>query len=285
MPEQQEERKIFYDADLDIEAYSLCGIVQRFPKHFHDYYVIGLVEKGSRHLWCRDREYDLAAGDIVLFNPREAHFCAPLNGERLDYRAVNIKPEVMEAAVSEINGSDCLPQFREPVVRQGELAVRLKELYGEILSDAPRLEREESFYFLLEAVLQGYAVFSELYPRMPGMEIRKLCAFIEEHFSENISLDELSERSGFSKSYLLRVFTKETGVSPYRYLQNVRLERTKQYLEQGIPPVDAAGMAGFSDQSHFTNFFKEFIGVTPKQYQKIFTEDCKADGGKRHERK
>lgn len=40
MPEQQEERKIFYDADLNIEAYSLCGIVQRFPKHFHDYYVI-----------------------------------------------------------------------------------------------------------------------------------------------------------------------------------------------------------------------------------------------------
>ena len=150
--------------------------------------------------------------------------------------------------------------------------MRLKELYGEILSGAPRLEREESFYFLLEAVLQGYAVFSEPDPRMPGMEIRKLCAFIEEHFSENISLDELSERSGFSKSYLLRVFTKETGVSPYRYLQNVRLERTKQYLEQGIPPVDAAGMAGFSDQSHFTNFFKEFIGVTPKQYQKIFTE-------------
>ena len=84
MPEQQEERKIFYDADLNIEAYSLCGIVQRFPKHFHDYYVIGLVEKGSRHLWCRDREYDLAAGDIVLFNPREAHFCTPLNGERMD---------------------------------------------------------------------------------------------------------------------------------------------------------------------------------------------------------
>lgn len=35
--------------------------------------------------------------------------------------------------------------------------------------------------------------------------------------------------------------------------------------------MDAAAMAGFSDQSHFTNFFKEFIGLTPRQYQKIFT--------------
>ena len=42
-------------------------------------------------------------------------------------------------------------------------------------------------------------------------------------------------------------------------------------MEQGIAPVDAAAMAGFSDQSHFTNFFKEFIGLTPRQYQKIFT--------------
>ena len=75
---------------------------------------------------------------------------------------MNIKPEVMEAAVSEINGSDCLPQFRETVVRQGELAVRLKELYGEILSGAPRLEREESFYFLLEAVSVSYTHLSSL---------------------------------------------------------------------------------------------------------------------------
>ncbi|MCB6367638.1 AraC family transcriptional regulator, partial [Intestinibacillus massiliensis] len=45
-------------------------------------------------------------------------------------------------------------------------------------------------------------------------------------------------------------------------------------------PIEAAGLAGFSDQSHFTNAFKGFIGLTPKQYQNIFTENRQA-GGKR----
>ncbi|MFR3753147.1 MAG: helix-turn-helix domain-containing protein [Enterocloster sp.] len=40
-------------------------------------------------------------------------------------------------------------------------------------------------------------------------------------------------------------------------------------MNRALPPVEAAAMAGFSDQSHFTNFFKEFIGLTPRQYQKI----------------
>ena len=51
----------------------------------------------------------------------------------------------------------------------------------------------------------------------------------------------------------------------------------KKLLEKGVAPVDAAVTTGFSDQSHFSNFFKEFIGLTPKQYQRIFEEDAEAD--------
>ena len=77
----------------------------------------------------------------------------------------------------------------------------------------------------------------------------------------------------FSQSYFLRTFTKQVGISPYRYLQNIRIDQSKKLLESGIPPVEVANLTGFSDQSHFTNFFKEFIGITPKQYQNIFKEE------------
>ena len=95
---------------------------------------------------------------------------------------------------------------------------------------------------------------------------------MEEHFAENVTLDDLLSMTDFGKSYLLRSFTRQTGVSPYRYLQTIRLDKAKRFLEEGIAPIDAAGMAGFSDQSHFTHFFKEFIGLTPKQYQRIFQD-------------
>lgn len=268
---EQEQRHVYYDNDLNIEAYQLCGIVQKFPNHFHEYYVVGFIEGGRRHLWCRHQEYDLCAGDLILFNPHDNHYCAPVNGEILDYRAVNIPPEVMRRAALEITGKDFLPHFTLNVVYQSETAQSIQDLFGAILSGAPYLEKEEAFFFLLEQILKEYATpFTEAEITLPDPQIRSLCSYLKEHYSENVTLDDLLSMTDFGKSYLLRSFTRQVGVSPYRYLQTVRLNRAKEYLEQGLPPVDAASMAGFSDQSHFTRFFKQFIGLTPKQYQNIF---------------
>ena len=47
MIQEQEQRRVYYDKDLKIEAYNLSGVVQKFPNHFHEYYVIGFVEGGK----------------------------------------------------------------------------------------------------------------------------------------------------------------------------------------------------------------------------------------------
>ena len=273
MPSTQEQRHVYYDRDLEIEAYNLGGIVQKFPNHFHEYYVIGFIEGGKRHLWCKGKEYDTSAGDLILFNPRDNHYCAPVNGELLDYRAVNIKPEVMSRAVKEITGEAYMPYFTENVVYKSDIAQSVQDLYRAVLNDAPLLEKEENLFFLLDQILREYASdFESADVLRPNRQIQSLCQYMEEHFAENVTLDELLSMTDFGKSYLLRSFTRQTGVSPYRYLQTIRLDKAKRFLEEGIAPIDAAGMAGFSDQSHFTHFFKEFIGLTPKQYQRIFQD-------------
>ena len=48
-----ETRTVYFDADLNIEAYSFKGIRQKFPTHFHEYYVIGFIENGRRELFCK----------------------------------------------------------------------------------------------------------------------------------------------------------------------------------------------------------------------------------------
>ena len=273
MLQEQEQRHVYYDRDLDIEAYNLSGIVQKFPNHFHEYYVIGFIEGGKRHLWCKGKEYDTSAGDLILFNPRDNHYCAPVNGELLDYRAVNIKPEVMSRAVKEITGEAYMPYFTETVVYKSDIEQSVQDLYLAVLNDAPLLEKEENLFFLLDQILREYASdFESADVLRPNRQIQSLCQYMEEHFAENVTLDELLSMTDFGKSYLLRSFTRQTGVSPYRYLQTIRLDKAKRFLEEGIAPIDAAGMAGFSDQSHFTHFFKEFIGLTPKQYQRIFQD-------------
>ena len=72
---KKEIRTAVYDEELRIEAYRFEGIMQPFPAHFHRHYVIGLVEGGRRVLSCKDREYVLRRGSVVLFHPGDSHGC------------------------------------------------------------------------------------------------------------------------------------------------------------------------------------------------------------------
>lgn len=273
MTTSQEQRHIFYDSFLGIEAYQLSGIVQKFPNHFHECYVIGFIEGGCRHLWCRGREYDLSRGDLILFNPKDNHFCSPLNGELLDYRALNIPVPVMKKAAADITGEEFIPQFTVNVVYHSDITSSLADVYNAVVNGAAPFEKEEAFFFLLEQILKEHsAPYEEHSESFLDSAVAETCNYLRKHYSENITLEELTEQIHLSKSWLLHNFTKQTGVSPYRYLQSIRLVEAKKLLEEGVAPIDAAIGAGFTDQSHFTRFFKDFTGLTPKQYQKIFTE-------------
>ena len=72
---RREIRTAVYDDELHIEAYSFQGIEKPFLNHFHEYYVIGYVEKGTRVLSCKNKEYRLKPGNIVLFNPGDSQMC------------------------------------------------------------------------------------------------------------------------------------------------------------------------------------------------------------------
>lgn len=212
MLEKKKQREVYYDYDLDIEIYRLSGIVQKFPNHFHEYYVIGFIEGGKRHLWCKNQEYDLSAGDLVLFNPKDNHYCAPINEETLDYRALNIKADVMINAVKKITGKEDISHFTQNVIYKSDIAMLVGELCNKILTHASQFEKEEAFFLLLEQILQEYTMpFCEIDLPKQDDQIQVLCTYIEDHFSENITLDELTAMTSFSKSYLLRCFTKQVG--------------------------------------------------------------------------
>ena len=270
---EQETRTVKYDPELKIEAYSFKGIMQKFPNHFHDYYVIGFIESGERCLSCKNRKYTVEPGDLLLFNPRDNHTCEQINGGTLDYRCINVPPETMSKAAFEITGKEYLPYFSPAVIFHSELASLLRELHMIIMEEEKDFRKEEIFFFLLEQLIEE---FSEEGIEQSGPEENRetkiICNYLEKNYMKNITLDELSGLTGLSKYYLLRSFTKQKGISPYRYLETIRIDRAKKLLEQGVLPIEAALQTGFADQSHFSNFFKKFIGLTPKQYMNIFID-------------
>ncbi|HBF7897349.1 AraC family transcriptional regulator [Clostridioides difficile] len=268
---RQEERTVCFDRELKIEAYRFKGIMQKFPNHFHEHYVIGFIEKGQRYLSCKNKEYTTSTGDLLLFNPFDSHTCEQIDDKVLDYRCINIKPEIMKKTVFEITGKNYLPKFNQPVIFRSELVPLLQELHYIIMEEELDFKKEELFFFLIEQLIEEHTepnLQSNL--ENTNIEIQAVCDYLENNYAEHIVLDELSTIAGMNKYSLLRNFTKLKGITPYRYLENIRVNKAKKLLEKGVEPIDAAIQTGFVDQSHFTNFFKNFIGLTPKQYQNIF---------------
>lgn len=248
---KKEVRTVIYDDELRLEAYRFEGIMQPFQNHFHEYYVNGSVENGKRCLSCKNKEYTLQRGNIVLFNPGDNHACVQGDDGTLDYRALNISRESMLNLIEEVT---CY----------------LRPLHEMIMKGFDDLGKEENLLLLISLLIQRYGQpFEQCIPECRD-EIEEVYRFMEQHFSEHIYLDQICHLAGLSKSTLLWAFTKSKGVTPYSYFRNIRIGEAKKLLEQVLPLVEAALRTGFSDQSHFTNYFNRYIGVSPGVYREIF---------------
>ena len=267
---KKETRTVVYDDELRLESYRFEGTQQPFPNHFHEYYVIGFVESGERCLSCKNNEYAIQKGNVLLFNPGDNHACVQNDGGTLDYRGFNISKEVMLDLTEEVTGKRELPGFSENVIFDEEVICYLHPLHEMVMKGLCDFGKEENLLLLISMLIQRYGQpFENCIPECRG-EIEKACRFMEQHFAERIYLDQICSYAGLSKSTLLRAFTKSKGVTPYSYLENIRIGEAKKMLEQGFPPIEAALRTGFSDQSHFTNYFNRFIGLSPGVYREIF---------------
>lgn len=259
-----------YDKELKIEAFRFRGLAQPFPNHFHEYYVIGLVEEGERCLSCKNQEFIIKPGNMVLFNPGDSHGCVQYDSGGMDYRGINISKEVMLELAEEACGSRELPGFSCSVISDGEAACYMQTLHNLMMEGSHEFEKEENLFLLILLLTGRYGKpFKSCIPECRE-EIEQACMFMEQHYAERIRLEQICGYAGLSKSTLLRAFTASKGVTPYSYLENVRIGKAKKLLEYGVSPVETALQTGFSDQSHFTNYFTRFIGLAPGAYQEIF---------------
>ena len=138
---KKEVRTVVYDDELRMEAYRFEGIVQPFPNHFHEHYVIGFVEDGERVLSCRNSEYAIEKGSIVLFNPGDNHACVQNDEGTFDYRGFNISKEVMLDLSEEVMGERELPGFSKNIICDEEIACHLRSLHEMVMKGMGELCR------------------------------------------------------------------------------------------------------------------------------------------------
>ena len=146
----------------------------------------------------------------------------------------------------------------------------LRNLHMSLESGGSALERQSKFVWVFANLVQRHADDRPVARAIGGEKsvVRLVREYLENHFAENVSLEELTTFSGLSSYHLIRVFRAETGLPPHAYLEQIRIHRARQLLRAGASIADVAFQTGFSDQSHFTRHFKKMTGVTPGQYRR-----------------
>lgn len=105
--------------------------------------------------------------------------------------------------------------------------------------------------------------------KLSGTAIKEAKNYIDTHYHEKISLEQLSNMVNLSPIYFQRVFTAITGKSPHKYLLDKKLQVAKELLlVSNYNLTEISNMCGFSSQSRFNIVFKQTEGMTPTEYKK-----------------
>lgn len=97
--------------------------------------------------------------------------------------------------------------------------------------------------------------------------VRLCLRYMEEHYGEDIGLNDMAEQAGVTPAYLSSLFKEEMGTSPVKYLTKVRIDKAKELLRAGHKVADVSVLVGYPDYRYFCEVFKKQEGRTPNEYR------------------
>ena len=214
-------------------------------------------------------------GTLVLLTPDWAHACNPIDDRpwaylmlyvdtdwltELRYRAGLLEaPHWQDIATAVISDPAWYEGYRR-------MTACLLEPNRDLLD-----KQTEVVEYLLALMHELAGQVAQPLRKAPNM-LQEVAAYLDEHATEEVSLDTLCDRTGYSPGHLIRAFKQHFGFTPHAYLINRRIQLGQRELKGGTPIVEAALSAGFADQPHFQRTFKRLVAATPNQYRRSSLE-------------
>ena len=238
------------------------------------FYVIG----GKGQFLVTDRSFTITAGDMVIVNPHVEHTETSLAASPLEYIVMGI--EGLELNMDD--GSDhsfCIINFYDDGSDvQFYLKTMLKEIEGKDMGFETLCQ--DLLDILLIKLLRKTKFSKVLSSTQESLssDTVALRRYIENHYREPLTLDLLAQNVHMNKFHLAHMFSKEFGLSPFNYIQQLRIQESKELLSTTDYPLSQiAGMCGFSSPSYFSQRFRSSTGISPAEYRK--QNKKKDDGG------
>ena len=245
-----------------------CDPLCQWGPGIRDHYLIHYIISGKGYYKVNNRTYTLVAGDTFLVYP---------NTEVLYYADEN---EPWEYAWVGFTGSDASLilqatdfSVQSPVIHQTALGERIHRQLLHIY-DARGNEFEHAvemtgrLYTMLAMFMHGASKTSE--HNTSANYVQKGIEYISANYSYNITVEDIADYVGLSRSHLFRSFENILGQSPKEYLTDFRMRQACYLLEHSSLSITAiANSIGFDNSLYFSKTFHKFKGIAPKEYRAL----------------
>ena len=189
---------------------------------------------------------------------------------------LHLSKDVLARTAEEVAGLDASrlevvgrPSLQDPLLMQIGFA-----LWRELEQRAPagKLYAQTAAQMLAVHLLRHYtaggAAIKEPARGLTQQHMQRLVDFIQAHLAQDLSLESLAQQTGFSPYHFARLFRQTTGESPHHFVLRQRIERAQRLLKKRDLPLALIALeSGFANQSHFTQVFKRYLGLTPRAYR------------------
>ncbi|MEK4519022.1 AraC family transcriptional regulator [Paenibacillus sp. FSL H8-0122] len=263
---------------FQIEQLRRIGHFNMDTDHFHDFYEIYYLLSGQRHYYIRNGRYALEAGDLVFINKNHLH--RTTGGSHLPHERVLIS--FNDAYLEPVApGADWMNVFEgesfllRPTAHEQGLITDLLQAMQEEQKEGLRWSTEYTRMLLLQLLITLERI-RRAKPALVSPEqsegqrrVYSIIEYLDNHYSERLSLGGIAERFFISATYLCRIFKQTTGFTIIEYLNYVRIREAKVLLTQTKWPITrVAAETGFESIAHFGRVFKATTRRSPLQYRK-----------------
>ncbi len=246
-----------------------------YAPHSHLTLSLGAVDDGQS-VFSRDGQRQrLARGDVVLIPAGEVHSCNPENDGRWSYQMLYLDANWVSRIVGEMGTLDAVVLTRLPAgTAPQQVHARLTHLNDCLFASVPDEDKEAALLlFVGDLFGSGLARAGHRKPEPDSVRFLGVQAMIEARCTESLTLDEMASEAGMSRYHFVRAFSRVVGMTPHAWQLDMRIQRARSLLDQGMPLADAALQLGFADQSHFQRAFKQRVAATPGEYRRNFIQD------------
>lgn len=251
--------QFIYKKAAGITALSASMSDFTYKKHAHEEYAIGVTLRGIQHYHLNGSLQLSHPGGVMLFNPEQTHDGMAHDKTGLDYVMLYVDPQLLP----EVTGKKELVRFSSPVLYDKGLEQKIRTLSQAVLSEQNGALCSDLLFSLADSLIQ--TDFTADYGKDHTL-ISKAKEMLQGNLEGVLALDEISGELGISKYQFIRSFKTATGITPYQYFLNLKIERAKQLIEQTGDIYEAVAEYGFVDLTHMNKHFKSVYGITAFEY-------------------